>query len=244
MRSVRRFAIAGCLVCLWVAAESAFALSADSQNPPHVVPVDSAKPASIQSNDAEIPHKKTIDEMTVHARDAVKGRNESPDVDVLVEEAVEKCFVNHDIQCNAAIDLHDRKWKEEFAQQSYAWHLFSSKLIFYLVIAIVLFGLYVTYVQFNRDYRSWGPVHHVISPAPSVPAMLPEGQAAPETVTALRPVTSLKLSAGGLELSSQVIGLIVLALSFGFFYLYVKEIHPMVERHSDLAPPMHTPAAK
>jgi len=33
----------------------------------------------------------------------------------------------------------------------------------------------------------------------------------------IRPVTSLKLSAGALELSSQVIGLIVLALSSGFF---------------------------
>jgi hypothetical protein len=42
-------------------------------------------------------------------------------------------------------------------------------------------------------------------------------------------VSSIKVGAGGLELSSQVIGLIVLALSFGFFYLYVKEVYPMVE---------------
>lgn len=68
--------------------------------------------------------------------------------------------------------------------------------------------------------------------------------APPKKSLEIWPVTSLKLSAGGLELSSQVIGLIVLSLSFGFFYLYVKEIHSMVERHSDLVPPMYTPPAK
>jgi hypothetical protein len=244
MRTVRKFVMAGCLAWLWLAPYSTPALSADGPNLQHAAPADSAKPSSVQTNGTEAPHKKSIEEMMAHARDAVKASSASPDVDVLVEEAFKKCYINRDIQCNAAIDLHDRQWKEEFAQQSYAWHLFSSKLIFCLVIAIVIFGLFVTYIQFNRDYRDWAPAHHVISPAPTVPSTLPEGQAVTETVTSSRPVTSLKLSAGGLELSSQVIGLIVLALSFGFFYLYVKEIHPMVERHSDLVPPMYAPAAQ
>jgi hypothetical protein len=50
-----------------------------------------------------------------------------------------------------------------------------------------------------------------------------------DVATTIRPISSIKLGAGGLELSSQVIGLIVLALSFGFFFLYIKEVYPMVE---------------
>ena len=227
---MKRLAIAACLVCLGLAVQSVPAWGAESPNPEPVLV--------------------SIDEMMTRARNAVKAGGVTSEVDLPVEDALKKCAVNRDIQCNAAIDLNDRKWKEEFAQQSYAWHLFSSKLIFCLVVAIVLFGLYVTYIQFNRDYRDWSPAHHVISAAPTVAATVPavtptvtagppEGQAAAETAV-FRPVTSLKLSAGGLELSSQVIGLIVLALSFAFFYLYVKEIHPMVERHSDLVPALKT----
>jgi hypothetical protein len=181
----------------------------------------SANPPSAPAGEAVSAHDADMDAILTRAAEAVRSSHPTPDVDILVEEALRKCYVTRDRQCNAAIDLNDRKWKEEFSQRSYAWHLFSAKLIFFLVIAIVLFGLYVTYLQFNRDYRDWSalPDH----PTDSMPP---------------RPVSSLKLSAGGLELSSQVIGLIVLALSFAFFYLYVKEIHPMVEIHSELVPPM------
>jgi hypothetical protein len=165
--------------------------------------------------------------------------------DVLVDKALQDCYVTRQNRCNDAIDLHERKWTEQFIQRSYEWHLFSTRLIFFLVIAIVIFGLYITYLQFNRDYHQWSPAHRP-STAPPAPApaaagagpgaaaaagaadnTLSDAQAAP-----LRPVSSIKVGAGGLELSSQVIGLIVLALSFGFFYLYVKEVYPMVENAS------------
>jgi hypothetical protein len=178
-----------------------------------------------------------LDATLARAAEAVRSSRVPPGADILVEEALRKCYVTRDRQCNAAIDLNDRKWKEEFSERSYNWHLFSAKLIFFLVIGIVLFGLYVTYLQFNRDYSDWS--HHpgvAGTPATGASSEGPAKDAMPP-----RPVSSLKLSAGGLELSSQVIGLIVLALSFAFFYLYLKEVHPMVEVHSDVVPSM--PAA-
>jgi hypothetical protein len=195
----------------------------------------SANPPSAPAGEAVSAHDADMDAILTRAAEAVRSSHPTPDVDILVEEALRKCYVTRDRQCNAAIDLNDRKWKEEFSQRSYDWHLFSAKLIFFLVIAIVLFGLYVTYLQFNRDYRDWSalPHHPGVTPAPGAPSDAPAADSMPP-----RPVSSLKLSAGGLELSSQVIGLIVLALSFAFFYLYVKEIHPMVEIHSELVPPM------
>jgi hypothetical protein len=234
-----------CFVCVWFAMHGVPALGADSPSQPPALRADGTKPLPVQTNDGEPQYKRSVKEMMARARAEAKDGNPSSDIDVLVEQALKNCYVNKDIECNAAIDLHDRKWKEEFTQKSFAWHLFSSKLIFYLVIAIVIFGLYVTYVQFNRDYRDWSLIpHHSNSPVSPAPGALPEGQAVAGEVMLPRPVSSLKLSAGGLELSSQVIGLIVLALSFGFFYLYVKEIHPMVERHGDLVPPMYSPTAK
>jgi hypothetical protein len=146
-----------------------------------------------------------------------------PIADVPVEKALQDCYVTRQNRCNAAIDLYERKWTEQFIQRSYEWHLFSTRLIFFLVIAIVVFGLYITYLQFNRDYHDWTPAHRPIT-LPAADKTTPDAEVLPS-----RPVSSIKVGAGGLELSSQVIGLIVLALSFGFFYLYVKEVYPMVE---------------
>jgi hypothetical protein len=38
---------------------------------------------------------------------------------------------------------------------------------------------------------------------------------------------TLKFNADGLEIKSQVIGLLVLALSLAFFYLYILYVYPM-----------------
>jgi hypothetical protein len=235
--------MAAALLSMGFALPGAPAWAADHANQPRAAPAEGAKPASAPTTEANVPREINIDEIVAHANAVVSARFSSQAADVSLEEALKHCNVNNDIQCNSAIDLYDRKWKQEFEQQSYVWHLLSSKIIFCLVIAIVIFGLFITYLQFSRDYRDWAPAHHAPPPPPPA-APLAEGQAAAEAVMPPRPVTSLKLSAGGLELSSQVIGLIVLGLSFAFFYLYVKEIHPMVERHSELVPRLASPAEK
>jgi hypothetical protein len=161
---------------------------------------------------------------------------------LLVEKAIHDCYVTDSDVCNRALTLQDRKWKEEFDERSYRWHLFSTKLIFFLVILIVVFGLYITYVQFNRDYRDWSPPQH--HPTDTLKIGATPAVDAADSVVPLRPISTFKMGPGGLELSSQVIGLIVLTLSFGFFYLYVKEVYPMVENKSTLAFPITSSSSK
>lgn len=135
-------------------------------------------------------------------------------------KALETALVKN-IEGNTA---HDQ-WKREFIESSWIWHLWSTGLLFFLVVGIVCFGLYMTYVQFNRDYSAWSP-----PPQGNKTEVLPEGEAADGGAAAVRlapAMHSVKINAGGLELTSQVVGLLVLAFSLAFFYFYVHRVYPM-----------------
>lgn len=45
-------------------------------------------------------------------------------------------------------------------------------------------------------------------------------------------MTKLKMGADGIEISSQIIGLIVLVISLGFAYLYLDKAYPVNEINS------------
>lgn len=135
----------------------------------------------------------------------------------------------------AAADLKDLAahiaWQRQFAKDSWSWHLFSTKMLMFVVLSIVAFGLLITYIQFTRDGRS-ARRGKAASPLPA-------------------PVAStLKLSAAGVEITSQVIGLLVLGFSLAFFYLYVKVVYPIQEvelqreAKSAAAAPLTAPAPK
>jgi hypothetical protein len=113
-------------------------------------------------------------------------------------------------------------WQHEFAQRSWNWHFFSTILMFCIVLAIVAFGLWMTYLQFNRDYGLQQVHRRRKEKGAAVAADGAGQQAAPAP-----PVGTMKISAAGMELSSQIIGLFVLGFSLAFFYLYVKEVYPV-----------------
>jgi hypothetical protein len=115
-----------------------------------------------------------------------------------------------------------QQWQLRFNKRSYEWHLISTVLIFAMVMGIVLFGLYLTWLQFTREQHR---AHRASARAAAAPASESEGEApapAPEPAA-----SSLKISATGVEVTSQVIGLLILGFSLAFFYLYVKEVYPM-----------------
>lgn len=124
-------------------------------------------------------------------------------------------------------EVAHRNWKREFIQKSWHWHLWSTALLFVLVMAIIVFGLYITYLQFQKDY---GLAEKRLrnSKAASAAAVVKAagGEDAADGSAANRS-SSLKFDASGLEVTSQVIGLLVLALSLAFFYLYVSRVYPM-----------------
>jgi hypothetical protein len=122
------------------------------------------------------------------------------------------------------------RWQREYSRRGWEWHLFLTQLLFCIVLGIVAFGLLVTYLQFRRDYtgRRARPRANAAKPAPD--AAPPPGPTQPAPST-------LKIGPEGLELTSQVVGLLVLAMSLAFFYFYVKEVYPMREIAREAAAP-------
>jgi hypothetical protein len=92
-----------------------------------------------------------------------------------------------------------------FAHRSrvFQWQLLSSRLIFALVILIVAVGLYFSWLQFRAGMKE---------------------KAGPEATS-----TTLEAPATGIKLSSPVLGVIILALSLAFFYLYLVHVYPIEE---------------
>jgi hypothetical protein len=138
------------------------------------------------------------------------------------------------------------KWQRQFARESWEWHLFSTKLLMYVVLTIVACGLWFTHLQFTKELKAEkaAPRRAVRPVAPAEP---PNGSpAAPEP--GQRPNTTLKAGPAGIEITSQVIGLLVLGFSLAFFYLYVKEVYPMQEaelhKQADTAPTPADPGKK
>jgi hypothetical protein len=117
------------------------------------------------------------------------------------------------------------RWQREFSRQSWEWHLHSTKLLMYVVMGIVLFGLFITYLQFTQDRRGGraAPPDDGRKPDEEIDASK-DGQAGRATDS-----STLKLGPEGVEITSQVIGLLVLGFSLAFFYFYVKDVYPMQE---------------
>lgn len=98
----------------------------------------------------------------------------------------------------------------------FAWQLVSSKVIFVVVVLLVLSGVYFSGVQFHTTLRAW-----------KLAAARQE-----EGGTAAGPAPlggELEAGVDRLKVSSPVLGVIILALSFLFFYLYIVHVHPIEE---------------
>ena len=92
-------------------------------------------------------------------------------------------------------------------QRVFAWQLFSSKFIFGMVLLLVFLGMYFAALQFHAGLK-----------------FLRKGL--PDEA-GLK--TDLKASPGGIEVSSPVLGVIILSLSLAFLYLYLLYVYPIQE---------------
>jgi hypothetical protein len=101
-----------------------------------------------------------------------------------------------------------------YRSRVFEWQLLSSRVIFVVVLVLVGAGIYFAAVQFRSAMR-----------ASARPAGL-------ETVPAASGVTlatQLEVSAKGIVVNSSVMGLIILALSLAFFYLYLVYVYPITD---------------
>ncbi len=93
----------------------------------------------------------------------------------------------------------------------FRWQLFSSRIIFGAVIALVALGVYFSWLQFMAGRRKSPPA---------------KGEPNPEE---RRTTSTVKFSTSGIEVSSPVLGVIILAISLAFFYLYLVHVYPINE---------------
>jgi hypothetical protein len=98
------------------------------------------------------------------------------------------------------------------------WQLLSSRIIFAVVILLVSVGVFFSWLQFRADTRA-------ASRRPRGP--LPG--AAPGAAAEAKPVTSIGLTKEGIQVSSPVLGVIILMISLAFFYLYLVYVYPVTE---------------
>ncbi|WP_142714885.1 hypothetical protein [Fodinibius sediminis] len=96
----------------------------------------------------------------------------------------------------------------EHRKQVFAWQLFSSKLIFWCVLLLVFSGISFSGIQFYKSIRS---------------------EPASDADSTGQNLTEFEATASGIKVSSPVLGVIILALSLAFFYLYLVYVHPIRE---------------
>lgn len=93
------------------------------------------------------------------------------------------------------------------------WQHTSGQIIFWIVVAIVLSGLFFSGMQFYL----------------SVPQTRRAVDADGDKITQDGEATQLEVSLTGLKVSSSVIGIIILTVSLVFFYLYLLHVYPVKE---------------
>lgn len=94
-----------------------------------------------------------------------------------------------------------------FGRDVFAWQLASSKIIFFVVVGLVLCGIYFAGIQFFYSIK------------------LGKKRGDLEKMVA----TELSASAKEIRISSPVLGVIILIISFLFFFLYLKFVYPISE---------------
>jgi hypothetical protein len=99
-----------------------------------------------------------------------------------------------------AADEYDL-WNLGHRRNVFEWQLFASKIIFWMVLSLVIAGVAFSAVQFGVSLRRRTDFADA----------------------------EIAMSVEGVKIRSQFLGVITLALSLAFFYLYLKTVYPIVE---------------
>lgn len=103
--------------------------------------------------------------------------------------------------------LKHRKWVFRF-------QLVATNISFVIVIVMVAFGLRFAYVQFSREFPR-------VLPAT---AAIDLGGRAENNIST---TTDIEVSLARVKISSSILGVVILGLAMGFFYLYIRFVFPI-----------------
>jgi len=113
----------------------------------------------------------------------------------------------------------------EHRQRVFEWQLLSSRIIFGLVALLVFAGIYFAALQFHHGLRQ---------PAVAAPRVPPQSENTGKLETSAElqanaMFTTFSASARGIQVSSPVLGVVILVISLAFFYLYLVYVYPITE---------------
>ncbi|MBA4851426.1 hypothetical protein [Emticicia sp. BO119] len=99
----------------------------------------------------------------------------------------------------------------------FSFQLFSSQIIFWLVVAIVISGLIMSGLQFYNSFKS---------------VKLHKEEMEEESQDYIREIekklhSNLEISLKGMRVKNSIIGILILSISLAFFYLYMVYIYAM-----------------
>jgi len=104
----------------------------------------------------------------------------------------------------------------------FRWQLISSKIIFLIVTLLVFSGIYFAALQFHEGMRL-----RTAARLSTPPKEVEGGNAL--GVNPNSEITKISASAKGIEVSSPILGVIILIISLAFFYLYLVYVYPITE---------------
>ena len=157
--------------------------------------IDSAKSANAQPAPTNLPAPGAI--ASNRSREAPpsypqvpEGVKMTPATDAALQEALRNYFGYF-------------KFGVAHRQDVFAWQLFSSRIIFWVVLSLVGLGMYFAAKQFQHGLRTgFGKANE-------------------------SDVTEFAASLAGVRVRSPVLGVIILVISFAFFYLYLRVVYPI-----------------
>lgn len=118
-----------------------------------------------------------------------------------------------------------RKSGYQHREKVFAWQLYSSYMIFFIVVALVSVGVYFSWLQFQLSLAErTGLSMQETARSEAAPA-----QSTGSDRPASSAVTEIEASLKGIKINSQVLGVIILVISLMFFYLYLVHVYPIEE---------------
>ena len=141
--------------------------------------------------------------------------------------------------------LEHQVWVLQYRQRAYEQHHRNSMWVFLLVCALVVLGMYLSLREFNLDSRRREALIAQLSKRlRRVAAGKADDAKAEAEDSGAGPVTTLGIDPTGVKLTSPVLGVIILVVSMGFFYLYLKTVYPINETVEPPAAAAQAPPSK
>jgi hypothetical protein len=150
-------------------------------------------PTPTNFNDAMIIEElNNLDEELIEIVKSEKNTGTSTDI---VETGIRKRQI--------LLKMDELEWRLEKSRVSFYTSLIIGIITFFLVVFIISFGLYLTYLQFN-----------------SINSSLPNLLLSTNNLS--QPNSEISLSANEIKIQTSIIGVIILSISSLFFFLYLK----------------------